>query len=93
MPRWGPDGRELFYLATDQELMRVDIKMAPEVEIGEPQSLFLTRIKVAGRTHQYDVSADGQRFLVNTLVEEQDTTPITLVLNWFEELQRLVPTN
>ena len=93
MPRWGPDGRELFYVATDQKLMRVDIKMAPEVEIGEPQSLFLTRLKLLGvGPTQYDVSADGQRFLVNTLVEEQDTTPITLVLNWFEELKRLVPT-
>ena len=94
MPRWGPDGRELFYLATDQRLMRVDIKMAPEVEIGEPQSLFLTRLKWLGMgPTQYDVSADGQRFLINTLVEEQDTTPITLVLNWFEELKRLVPTD
>ncbi len=94
MPRWGPDGRELFYLATDQKLMRVDIKMAPEVEIGEPQSLFLTRLKLLGLgPTQYDVSADGQRFLVNTLVEEQDTTPITLVQNWFEELKRLVPTD
>ncbi len=73
--------------------MRVDIKMAPEVEIGEPQSLFLTRAKLFTRLAQYDVSADGQRFLVNTLVEEQDTTPITLVLNWFEELKRLVPTD
>ena len=93
MPRWGPDGRELFYLATDHKLMRVDIKTAPEVQIGEPQSLFLTRLKLLTLgTIQYDVSADGQRFLVNTLVEEQDTTPITLILNWFEELKRLVPT-
>ncbi len=84
----GPDGRELFYVATDQKLMRVDIKMTPEVEIGEPQSLFLTRTKLlAGRSHQYDVSADGQRFLINTLIEEKDTTPITLILNWFEELK------
>ncbi len=94
MPRWGPDGRELFYLATDQKLMRVDIKMAPEVEIGEPQSLFLTRTKLLPvRSHHYDVSADGQRFLIITLVEERDTTPITLVLNRFEELKGLAPTN
>ena len=94
MPRWGPDGRELFYVATDHKLMRVDIKTAPEVQIGEPQSLFLTRLKLLTLgTIQYDVSADGQRLLVNTLVEEQDTTPITLVQNWFEELKRLVPTD
>ncbi len=91
MPRWGPDGRELFYLAPDQKLMKVDIKMAPEVEIGEPQSLFLTRTKMFTGLAQYDVSADGQRFLVNTLVEEQDATPITLVQNWSEQLKERVP--
>ena len=90
-PRWGADGRELFYLATDQKLMRVDLKMAPEVEIGEPQSLFLTRTKLLAGPAQYDVSADGQRFLVNTLVEEQDTTLITLVQNWSEQLKEEVP--
>ncbi len=94
MPRWGSDGRELFYLAPDQKLMRVDSKTAPEVEIGEPQSLFLTRLKLGGLGPiQYDVSADGQRFLVNTLVEEDDSKSITLVLNWFEELKSLAPTN
>ncbi len=98
MPRWGSDVRELFYVALDQKLMKVDIGMIPEVEIGVPQSLFVTRIKGSRLTSslaltQYDVSADGQRFLVNTLVEELDTTPITLVLNWFEELKSLAPTN
>jgi Tol biopolymer transport system component len=97
MPRWGPDGRELFYVALDQKLMKVDISMIPEVEIGVPQSLFVTRTKRTGRIGlfepaQYDVSADGQRFLINTLVEEEGATPIVLVLNWFEELKRLVPT-
>ncbi len=98
MPRWGPDGRELFYVALDQKLMKVDISMIPEVEIGVPQSLFVTRTKGTSQTGtlspaQYDVSADGQRFLINTLVEEEGATPITLVLNWFEELKRLVPTD
>ena len=67
--------------------MRVNIKMAPEVEIGVPQSLFVTHIKWLAGPAQYDVSADGQRFLINTLIEEKDTTPITLILNWFEELK------
>ena len=87
MPMWGPDGRELFYLGPERSLMRVDIKMAPEVEIGVPQSLFVTPIKFLTGSAQYDVSADGQRFLINTPVEEQNTTPITLVLNWFEEIK------
>ena len=94
MPRWGLDGRELFYLALDQTLMKVDMSMIPEVEIGVPQSLFVTRTKGTSQTGrlsptQYDVSADGQRFLINTLVEEEGATPIVLVLNWFEELESL----
>ncbi len=94
MPRWGPGGRELFYVALDQKLMKVDISMIPEVEIGVPQSLFATRTKMTGLTGaltsaQYDVSADGQLFLINTLVEEEGATPITLVLNWAEELESL----
>ncbi len=98
MPRWGSDGRELFYIALDQKLMKVDMSMMPEVEIGVPQSLFVTRTKMTGlrgslTPTQYDVSADGQRFLINTLVEEEGATPIVLVLNWFEELKRLVPTD
>ncbi len=94
MPRWGPDGRELFYVALDRKLMKVDMSMIPEVEIGVPQSLFVTRTRMTGLTGsfepaQYDVSADGQRFLINTLVEEEGATPITLVLNWAEELESL----
>ncbi len=73
--------------------MRVDIKMEPELEIGVPKSLFVTQIKSLSTSTEYDVSADGQRFLINTRVEEKDPTPITLVLNWFEELKRLVPTD
>ena len=56
--------------------------------------LFVTRTRMSDflEPTQHDVSADGQRFLVNTLVEEEGTTPITLVLNWLEGLKRLVPT-
>ena len=94
MPSWSHDGRELFFIAPDESLMRSEIKRRPELDIGIPQALFVTQIKHQDEVHhQYDVSPDGQRFLINTLLEEEDATSITLVLNWFEELKRLVPTD
>jgi len=49
-------------------------------EVGAVQPLFATR--AGGPGSVYDVSPDGQRFLVNTLMEETAAEPITLVVNW-----------
>jgi serine/threonine protein kinase len=85
--RWRADGQELFYIALDGRFMAVPIQFGPAavtVEAGAPVPLFVTRIggalQVAIRP-QYVVSPDGQRLLMNTIVEEP-TTPITLLLNW-----------
>ena len=54
------------------------------LEIGTPRALFRARVPFAGslfRTN-YDVTADGRRFLVNTVVEGAGATPITVVVNW-----------
>ena len=94
MPSWSHDGRELFFIAPDKSLMRAGIKHGPELEIEVPQPLFVTQIKhKLDYPLQYDVSPGGQRFLINTLLEQEDATSITLILNWFEELKRLVPTD
>ncbi len=94
MPNWSHDGRELFFIAPDDGLMKSGIKRRPELDFEIPQVLFVTQIKhLFSDFNQYDVSPDGQRFLINTLLEEEDATSITLVLNWFEELKRLVPTD
>jgi Tol biopolymer transport system component len=86
--RWRRDGKELFYIALDGRLMAVPIQSASNgqtVEAGVPVSLFPTR--VAGGAvqgifrQQYDVSPNGQRFLINTVTEEA-APPITLMLNW-----------
>jgi hypothetical protein len=48
---------------------------------------------VTSQRFMYDASPDGQRFLVNTIRNQSVSEPITIVLNWTEELKRLVPTN
>ena len=100
-PRWSPAGRELFYrsLAGDR-MMVVAVTTDPTFSLSRPEVLFeFDNARIAGRARNYDVSSDGQRFvMISGMLDAEaesgpaDTTLI-LVENWFEELNRLVPTN
>jgi serine/threonine protein kinase/Tol biopolymer transport system component len=90
-PRWGRDGRELFYIAPDNMLMVVAIgpgaSQGPET--GKPAPLFRTRLEAGVLAEQqYAVAPDGQRFLMNVLAEETNVPPITIVQNWTLGLKR-----
>jgi serine/threonine-protein kinase len=88
---WGENG-EIFYRA-DNHLMAVPVRTHPTLEIGKPQRLFEgPYLRSSGRSTNFDVSADGQRFLMLKLSDLQASTPpqIHIVLNWFEELKHLV---
>jgi Tol biopolymer transport system component len=83
--RWGPDGKELFYIAPDGRLMAVSVRFRPDGQIdpASPVPLFATRVSstpTGGSVVEYDISRDGRQFLMNTLVE-QTGAPITLVLH------------
>ena len=91
-PVWSKDGRELYY-RTDDELMAVPVSAGPEFEPGRPVPLFedhFSRRGYAGPTSTYDVARDGRFLMVDPA--EGDGTSLVVVLNWFEELKRLVPT-
>ena len=89
--RWRADGKELFYIALDGRLMAVPIQFASDgrsVQAGTPVPLFSTRVGGAvqgSNRQQYVVARDGQRFLMNTLAEEANASPITVILNWHPE--------
>jgi hypothetical protein len=88
-PRWRRDGRELFYRAPDGKLMAAAIgSQGSAFEVGEVKPLFDINRARADRGYPYDVSADGQRFLVNVLGEESTVEPLTLLINWPAALQR-----
>jgi len=84
-PRWRHDGRELFYLALDRQLMAVAVTFsadAQDVKVGTPSRLFQTRIGGPNTLQgEYLVSADGQRFLLDAPIRDV-TPPITVILNW-----------
>jgi len=93
-PVWSPDGTELFYRSEDR-MMAVSVEREPTFSAGKPEVLFegsYLSSESDPEFQYYDISPDGQRFLMIKL-EEGSTAPINVVLNWFEELKRLVPTN
>ena len=86
-PKWRGDGREIFYLAPDNKLMAAEVNgQGPALEAGAVRPLFEVRpyLEVGG---VYDLTSDGQRFLINTTVEQKVSAPITLVLNWTADLK------
>jgi serine/threonine protein kinase/Tol biopolymer transport system component len=92
-PVWNPNGRELFY-RTDNKMMAVEITTQPSFSVGKPRMLFEGRYRPTPVTSpNYDVSPDGQRFLMLKPTEQAQAAPtqINVVLNWFEELKRRVP--
>jgi hypothetical protein len=88
--RWRADGTEIFYIGPDKKMMSVPVRVRDGVlEPGNPVPLFQTRIVQTRLVlFQYDVSADGQRFLVNSLPREDAAASLTLLVNWTEELRR-----
>ena len=93
-PVWNRNGREIFYRSGDK-MMAADIASQPSFAAGKPQMLFeRTYVPSTGTAPNYDVSPDGQRFLMLKPVEQARAAPtqINVVLNWFEELKQKVPT-
>jgi Tol biopolymer transport system component len=87
-PRWRRDGRELFYISADGKLMATEVNGGSGTfEFGIPKPLFELRVNFVNAS-PYDVAADGQRFLVASLVEQDVTPPVTVVLNWAAGLKR-----
>ena len=94
-PAWNPNGRELFYRSGDK-MMAVDIATQPGFTVGKSRALFAGWYEATPATFSnYDVTPDGQRFLMLKRSEQEASAPtqINVVLNWFEELKRRVPTN
>jgi hypothetical protein len=90
-PRWRRDGKEIFYLAPDRAIVAVPVsRQGSRLEIGAGRPLFTMRTRPQARldAYNYDVSADGQRFLVNTFVEQSTSAAINIVINWPASLTR-----
>jgi hypothetical protein len=103
-PKWRADGRELYYLAPNGDLMAVDVDTTGEVfASGTPHVLFATGITPppeARPDYYYDVTPDGQKFLLNEPTPAASSTaaqngvpaapelPLNVIVNWSSGLRR-----
>ena len=88
LPRWRADGKELFYISGTGTMMSVPVNSAgDEFQHGKATPLFTTRT-ITHTFNLYDVSADGQRFIVNLPLEWAEASPVTVMTNWTEKLKK-----
>ncbi len=95
-PLWSADGRELFY-RDGRAVLAVSVETASAFRSGDPRVLFsgpYRRWSTGYSGHTYDVTPDGERFV---MIRESETDltggEIIVIQNWLEELERLVPTD
>jgi eukaryotic-like serine/threonine-protein kinase len=82
-PLWRGDGKELYYLSLDNKIMAVPVNLDATFHAGSPVVLFVahpTNFNPWGS--DYDVSADGRKFLVNTVASDEGSPPLSLVVHW-----------
>jgi eukaryotic-like serine/threonine-protein kinase len=91
-PRWRQDGKELFYLSAEGKMMAVAVTKGASFKAEAPVALFQTerrRQPVSSfAVFSYDVSGDGQRFLIITKVDEANAAPLSVFLNWASEMEK-----
>ena len=90
-PRWSQEGKELFFVSPDAEMMAVDMTLDPVNSPAVPHRLFQLKkeVPIDQAGSPYDVRPDGQQFLVfMTTQRGTQDAPITVVLNWWAELRR-----
>ncbi len=74
--------------------MVVDVETGDRFSMGRPRALFSGDFRQDATGHaSYDVSPDGQSFVMIQESRDEPLTEIHIVLNWFDELERLVPTH
>ena len=90
-PRWRNDGKELFFLSRDSKMMAVPVSTGTSFESGSPLALFQTHRRQPISSQDilsYDVSADGQKFLIATRVDESAVAPLSVLLNWTSAIEK-----
>jgi eukaryotic-like serine/threonine-protein kinase len=88
-PRWRRNGQELFYYASDGKLMAAPVQSGENFAASAAAPLFEFRVGSSNAFFApYAVTDDGQRFLLNAIVETEVAAPLTVVVNWTAEVKR-----
>ena len=92
-PVWAPNGREIFF-RNGNAVLSADISLTPQIRVGRSRVLFTGNYAPASiDSPAYDVTPDGNAFVMVQPYEETVVSRMIVIVNWFDELRRLVPTN
>jgi serine/threonine protein kinase/Tol biopolymer transport system component len=83
-PHWRGDGKEMFYMTPQGAIMSVDIDMKSGFAPGVPKQLF----KLPGEIRFWDVTRDGQKFLIPVPASASNSAPYNVVVNWTSALKK-----
>jgi dipeptidyl aminopeptidase/acylaminoacyl peptidase len=83
-PRWRGDGSELYYHALDNKLMAAPVTSGTNLAVGAPVAIVEFGYRGIVDQPYYSVDRDGQRFLLNVIVESESNSPLTALVNWME---------
>ena len=93
-PVWTRNGRELLYVASDGNLMSVPLQPGTSFDFGNATRVMdLSEYNLAAPRRNYEVSPDGQRFVLAKDDQQQGAARINVVLNWVEDLKKKIPLN
>jgi eukaryotic-like serine/threonine-protein kinase len=90
-PRWRQDGKELFYVSAEGKMMALAVTAGASFKADSPVALFQTHRRQPVSlpdVFSYDVSGDGQKFLILTKVDEANAAPLSVLLNWASEMEK-----
>ena len=89
-PQWNPNGRELFY-RSGQAIWAVPVETEPKFSVGRPKPLFEAEFLAGVWGSAFEVSPDGQRFLLVKFPKEtQEPLRLVYVPDWIEELKQIL---
>jgi hypothetical protein len=87
-PNWRNDGKELFFNSIDAQIMAVDIQQnGASLQLGAPHALFKATT-VSSPSGTYSASADGKKFVINAVLPQSISEPLTLITNWPADLKQ-----
>jgi Tol biopolymer transport system component len=93
-PHWRRDGREIFYLTADGQVASVAVTQSADGEslrLQKPRHLFKAVVSGTATSSNFDVTPDGERFVINTLLGYPAVPPVHVVVNWPALLQPQSP--